>query len=173
MSLFNIENNRFQIINVPFNFGVSSTFKPPRKYNLVENLSFDLDLSETFSIFFAEKLIERTELFFKRVVNWKYLEIMFGKFYDVLCWNFLLTILIGCINDFFFCSVINLVFATTTAFLDIFNIVTSIFLITFNRDRIQVFKIEDKIKIKNIYIDIKIFDQGQDIEIESTCFKHS
>ena len=71
MSLFNIENNRFQIINVPFNFGVSSTFKLPRKYNLVENLSFDLDLSETFSIFFAEKLIERTELFFKRVVNWK------------------------------------------------------------------------------------------------------
>ncbi len=65
MSLFNIENNRFQIINVPFNFGVSSAFKLPRKYNLVENLSFDLDLSETFSIFFAEKLIERTELFLK------------------------------------------------------------------------------------------------------------
>lgn len=42
----------------------------------------------------------------------------------------------------------------------------SIFLITFNRDRIQVFKIEDKIKIKNICIDIEIFDQRHDIDIE-------
>ncbi len=71
MSMFNIEDKSFYSINVPLNFVGSSDFKLPRKYKLVENLSFDLDLSESFSIFFAEKLIEKTELFFKKKFDWK------------------------------------------------------------------------------------------------------
>jgi hypothetical protein len=65
------EDNRFYSVNVPLNFVRSSEFKIPRKYKLIENLSFDLDLSESFSVFFAEKLIEKTELYFNKKFDWK------------------------------------------------------------------------------------------------------
>ena len=61
-----------------------------------------------------------------------FLNSIFLKFYDILCWNFLMTFLIGCINDFFFYSVINLAFATTSDFLGVFNIFISVFLIISN-----------------------------------------
>ena len=78
-------------------------------------------------------------LFFNFLFNKGYLKIscvFLNKFlamvYETLCWNFLMTFLIGCINDFFFYSVINLAFATTSDFLGVFNIFVSVFLIIFN-----------------------------------------
>ena len=73
-----------------------------------------------------------TWLISKRKLREGILKNILVQIHEILVWNFAITFSIAAINDFFFYGVINLVFATPTDFLGIFNIASSCCLIFSN-----------------------------------------
>ena len=114
--------------------------------NYVLNNTGEL-LIQNICLFFGAVLFNQllNWLLLKNVVKPGLIKKLFFKIYEFLCWNFVLTMSISCINNFFFYSVINLVFATPQNFFGLFNvcastilIISNIFLLLFLYQRISI-----------------------------------